>query len=146
MTTRINQARVWLGALVGGIVWWLWSFAVNTAMLGRLYAEAQAKGQLLMKPRYNLFILYWLFTMILLSAVIARFYAQLRQTQGPGPKTALKIGFMVGFCAGFPLAFSQAAWSVLPRTMPLWWCLDLWVGACISAVIAGWLYKDPRVL
>jgi hypothetical protein len=146
MTTRINQARVWLGALVGGIVWWLWSFAVNTAMLGRLYADAQAKGLLLLKPRYNLFILYWLITMILLSAVIARFYAQLRQTQGPGPKTALKIGFMVGFCAGFPLAFSQAAWSVLPRTMPLWWCLDLWVGACISAVIAGWLYKDPRVL
>jgi len=140
----INQGRVWLGALVGGIVWWLWSYGVNMAMLGKLYAEAQKNGQLLAQPRYNLFILYWLITLIILSAVIARLYGHLRQTMGPGPKTALKIGLMIGFAAGFPMSLSMATWGTFPRTMPLWWCLDLWVGACVSAVISGWLYKEPK--
>jgi hypothetical protein len=138
----IKQGRVWLGALVGGIVWMLWSYTVNTVMLGRAYMDAQAAGQLLAQPRYPLFILYWLFTLILVSAVIARLYAHLRQTMGPGPKTAVKLGLLVGFCAGFPLSLSAAAWAPMSRTIPLWWCLDLWVGACISALISGWLYRD----
>ena len=138
----IKQGRVWLGALVGGIVWMLWSYTVNTVMLGRAYMEAQAAGQLLAQPRYPLFILYWLFTLILVSAVIARLYAHLRQTMGPGPKTAVKLGLLVGFCAGFPLALCVASWSPISRNIPLWWCLDLWVGACISALISGWLYRD----
>ena len=138
----INQGRIWLGALVGGIVWMLWSYTVNTAMLGREYVKAQAAGQVLVQPRYPLFILYWLLTLILLSAVIARLYAHMRQSMGPGPKTAVKLGLMVGFAAGFPLSFSTAAWAPFSRNIPLWWCLDLWVGSCISALISGWLYKD----
>jgi hypothetical protein len=140
----INQGRVWLGALVGGIVWWLWSAGVNTAMLGRLYTEAQQKGQLLASSRISLFIVFWLVTLIILSAVIASLYGHLRQTMGPGPKTALKIGLMVGFAAGFPLSLCMATWGTFPVTMPIWWCLDLWVGACVSAVISGWLYKDHK--
>ena len=140
----INQGRIWLGALVGGFVWWLWSAVVNTGVLGHAYQEAQKNGQLLAEPRYTLFILFWLVTLVILSAVIARFYAYLRQIQGPGPKTALKIGFMVGFAAGFPMCLCMATWGTFPRTLPLWWCLDLWVGACVSAVISGWLYKDPK--
>jgi len=138
----IKQGRVWLGALVGGIVWWLWSWTVNTVMLGRYYADAIAAGQMLKEPRYPLFILFWLVTLILVSAVIARLYAHLRQTMGPGPKTAVKLGLLIGFCTGFPLAFSAASWAPLNRMIPLWWCLDLWVGACISALISGWLYRD----
>ena len=38
--TAINQGRVWLGALVGGIVWWLWSAGVNTKVLAGAYAAA----------------------------------------------------------------------------------------------------------
>jgi len=37
---------------------------------------------------------------------------------GPGPKTAVKLGLLIGFCAGFPLALSLvlltvAGWYVL---------------------------------
>ena len=138
----INQGRVWLGAIVGGIVWTLWSMAVNTKVLGPHYDQAQAAGQMLQNPRYPYFILLWALTLIVLSAVIARLYAHLRVSMGPGPKTALKLGLMVGFAAGFPLSLSAASWAPLPRIILAWWCLDLWAGACISAVISGWLYKD----
>src|SRR5215813_12976690 len=120
MAVAINQGRVWLGALVGGFVWWLWSFSVNTVMLGKAYKEAQDKGWLLAQPRFNLFIVFWLLTLILLSAVIALLYGHLRQTMGPGPNTALKLGLMVGFAAGFPLSLSMASWAPYPITIPVW--------------------------
>ena len=54
----------------------------------------------------------------------------------------LKLGPLIGFCAGFPLSLSTASLSPMTRNIPLWWCLDLWVGACVSALISGWLYRD----
>src|SRR3989442_15224985 len=102
----INQGRVWLGALVGGIVWMLWSYTVNTVVLGKAYAEAQAAGQMLAQPRYTLFILFWLLTLIVLSAVIARLYAHVRQTMGPGPQPAGKLRLLVGFASAAPLSLS----------------------------------------
>jgi hypothetical protein len=30
----------------------------------------------------------------------------------------------------------------MPRHIPLWWMLDLWLGAIIASLVAGWLYKD----
>ena len=42
-----------------------------------------------------------------------------------------------GFCAGVPDNFAQAAWSPVPRVMPLGWMLDLWGGAMATAKFAG---------
>jgi hypothetical protein len=30
----------------------------------------------------------------------------------------------------------------MSRIFPLWWMLDLWVGAMMASLVAGWLYKD----
>ena len=138
----VNQGRVWLGALVAGFVWWIWSSGVRITLMSKAYARATEAGQILPEARYKLFPIYWLLTLILLSAVIARFYAHMRQTMGPGPNTALKVGLMVGFAAGFPLSFSAAAWSPMDRVIPLSWVLDMWAGSCISALISGWFYKE----
>jgi uncharacterized membrane protein YraQ (UPF0718 family) len=60
----------------------------------------------------------------------------------PGPASALKIGFFVGFVAGFPLSFAQATWSPIPRILPLAWMLEMWVGAILATLVAGALYKE----
>jgi hypothetical protein len=49
---------------------------------------------------------------------------------------------IVGFCAGMPGNFAQATWSAAPRMLPLGWMLDMWVGAILAAVVAGFLYKE----
>jgi hypothetical protein len=49
---------------------------------------------------------------------------------------------IVGFCAGVPGNFGQAAWSPIPRALPLGWMLDMWGGAILAAVVAGFLYKE----
>jgi hypothetical protein len=77
-----------------------------------------------------------------MSILIAYLYALSRATAGPGLKTAVKIGMIVGFCAGVPGNFAQATWSPVPRMLPLGWMLDMWIGAILAAVVAGFLYKE----
>ena len=38
--------------------------------------------------------------------------------------------------------FGQAAWSPVPQLLPLGWMLDLWGGAILAAIVAGYFYKD----
>ena len=60
----------------------------------------------------------------------------------PGPGSALKVGFTVGFIAGFPLNFAQATWSPIDRAFPWGWMMDLWVGSILATLVAGVIYKD----
>jgi len=138
----INKRRVWLGTFAGGVVWTAWSVLVNTVLLGPRYAAAQNAGLLLKQPRYPLFLLYWIVTLFVLSYILIWMYVSVRGVFGPGPVTALRVGFLVGFVAGFPINLSIATWAPFDRTFPLWWMLDLWVGAMLATLVAGWLYKD----
>jgi hypothetical protein len=138
----VNTRRVALGTIVGGVVWTIWSTVVNMVILGPRYAIAQEAGRLLKQPRYPFFIGYWIITLFLLAYVVAWLYASVRATRGAGPGTALTVGLLVGFAAGFPMNLSVATWSPVGRVFPLWWMLDLWVGALLASLVAGWLYKE----
>ena len=138
----VNRSRIWLGALAGGVVWNAWSMLVHTVILGPRYVQAQEAGQLLPQPRYGLFLPIWILALFVLSWGIAMLYAATRATCGAGFKTAVWIGTMVGFAAGFPINFSLTAWAPFDRHLPLWWTLDMWVGAMLAAIVAGWLYRD----
>ena len=140
--SAVNMKRVVLGAVAGGVVWSIWSIIVNTAIQKTRYAEAANAGLLLKQPRYPLFIPYWIITIFLLSWVVAWLYSSVRATRGAGPGTALTIGLLVGFAAGFPVDLTVAAWLPVDRYIPFWWMLDMWVGAILASLIAGWLYRD----
>jgi len=138
----INSRRVWIGALAGGVVWTLWSMAIGYAMLMSRYEAAQQAGQFLKEPRYPFFVGFWIITLFLLSYVVAWLYASARATLGVGPGTALKIGLMVGFVAGFPGALGASTWATYSRIIPLGQMLEMWVGAILATLVAGWLYRD----
>ena len=138
----INSKRVILGAVAGGVVWFIWSTIIHFTVLQAHYQAAQEAGQFLEEPRYPFFVGQWTLVLFLLSYVLAWLYASARSTLGPGPGTALRIGLLAGFAIGFPMSFSLATWSVLDRIFPLWWMLELWVGAILATLVAGWLYKD----
>jgi len=138
---KLNKARVWLGGIVGGVVWAAWSFFIQTR-IGPLYEVMQKQGLLLKESRYPFFVGQWIFILFVISILMAHLYAWSRATAGPGFRTALRIGMIVGFCAGVPGNFAQASWSPIPRMLPLGWMLEMWVGAILAAVVAGFLYKD----
>ena len=138
---KLNKSRVWLGGVAGGVVWSVWSFLIGMKM-APLYTAAQERGFFLKQPRYSLFTVEWIVLVFLISILLAHLYAWSRDTAGPGPRTALKVGMIVGFCAGVPGNFGQAAWSAVPRMLPLGWMLDLWGGCILATLVAGWLYKE----
>jgi hypothetical protein len=138
---KLNTARVWMGGVAGAVVWSAWSFFIGTR-LAPLYDAMQKQGLFLKESRYPFFPALWIGLIFVMSILIAHLYAWSRATAGAGPKTAVKIGMIVGFCAGVPGNFAQSAWSPVPRLLPLGWMLDLWVGSILAAVVAGFLYKE----
>ena len=138
---KLNHARVWLGGIAGGVVWNAWSFFIYTRM-APFYGVMQKQGLFLKEPRYPFFTGQWILLIFVLSIIVAYLYGWGRATAGPGLKTALKIGILLGFCIGFPGNFAQATWSPVPRILPLGWMLEMWIGAILASVVAGWLYKE----
>ena len=138
----INTRRVVLGAVLGGVVWTLWDFAIYMALLAPRYTAAQNAGLFLKQPRYSFFICYWIVTLFIVSFILAWLYAGVRATFGAGPRTALALGVLAGFAIAFPMNLSMATWGTFERIFPLCWLLDLWVGATLATLVAGWLYKD----
>ena len=114
---KLNTARVWLGGIAGGVVWTVWSYLIGLKM-NPLYAAATERGWFLKQPRYSMFILQWICLLFVMSILLAHLYAWGRSTLGAGPRAALKIGMVVGFCAGVPGNFAQATWSPVPRMLP----------------------------
>jgi hypothetical protein len=52
------------------------------------------------------------------------------------------VGFLAGFFAGFPGNFAQATWFAGDKGLPFGWMIDMWFGAILAALVAGWIYKD----
>lgn len=138
---KLNTGRVWLGGIAGGVVWNVWSFLINMRQ-APLYEFMQRQKLFLPQPRYPFFTGQWILLIFVMSIILAYLYGWSRATAGAGPKTALKIGMLVGFCAGFPSNFAQATWSPVPRIMPLGWMVEAWGGAILASLVAGFLYKE----
>ncbi len=139
----LNRSRIWLGGLAGGVVWNLWSFFVaHYVITDARYLAAQNAGLFLKTPRYPYFVAQWIVLLFILSIAVAHLYAWARAGLGAGPGTALKVGFLAGFFAGFPLNFAQATWFPGPRAMPFGWMVEMWLGAILAALVAGFFYKD----
>ena len=139
----LNRGRIWLGGLAGGVVWNIWSFLVGHFVItDARYLAAQNAGLFLKTPRYPFFVGQWIVLVFILAIAVAHLYAWARAGLGPGPGTALKVGFLAGFLAGFPENFAQATWFVGDRGLPFGWMIEMWLGAILAALVAGWLYKD----
>jgi hypothetical protein len=138
----VNKTRVAIGVVTGGLVWSVWSMVVNVVFLGAHYAAAQASGQLLKEARYPLFLVYWFLGLFIFTYILTWIYLSLRETLGPGPKTALRVGFLVGFAIAFPINLSVAAWVPIERAFPLWWMIDMWVGSVLATLVSAALYKE----
>jgi hypothetical protein len=138
----LNRGRIWLGGLAGGVVWNLWSFCIYHYITGPRYIIAQNAGWFLKTARYPYFPAAWTLLLFIMAIAVAHLYAWARQGLGPGPGTALKVGFLAGFFAGFPDNFAQAEWSAVGRALPFGWMIEMWLGAILAALVAGFLYKE----
>lgn len=145
----MNQRRVWLGALVGGLVFNVWSMVVEFGLSGVIVGKARmdlavASGWFLKEPRMSagLFFIIWVFSLFVVSYGLAWAYAAMRATVGAGPGTAFKLGLVVAFAAAFPLNFAHAVFDGLAVAFWVMWMIEIGVGAILAALAAAWVYKD----
>ena len=140
----VNTKRVWIGGLVGGVVWIVWATIVNFGLLMPKYQAAMQAGTMLTEEsmRYPFFMVVWLVQFLVWGVLLAALYAGVRLAWGPGPATAVKVGLIGGFLAGFPVNFYLATWSPMSRGIPAGWLLELLVGAVLATLVAGWFYRE----
>ena len=140
----VNTKRVWIGGLVGGVVWLVWAIVVNFGLLMPKYTAAMQSGTMLTEEqmRYPFFQLVWMVQFLAFGVLLAALYAGVRSTWGAGPATAVKVGLIGGVLAGFPVNFYLATWAPFGRAIPGGWMLELLVGAVLAALVAGWFYRD----
>jgi len=145
----INQRRVWLGALVGGLVFNVWSMVVEFGLSGLIVGKtrmdlAAASGWFLKEPRMSpgLFFIVWVFSLFVVSYGLAWAYAAMRATVGAGPGTAFKLGLVVAFAAAFPLNFAHAVFDGLAVAFWVMWMIEIGGGAILAALAAGRVYRD----
>jgi len=84
----------------------------------------------------------WLLQFFVFGVLLAALYAGVRKAWGPGPATAVKVGLIGGFLAGFPVNFYLATWAPMGRGIPAGWLLELLVGAVLATLVAGWFYRE----
>lgn len=145
----INTRSVQKGALVGGIVFFIWSmlmeFGGAIVLVGKERMDiAMNAGWFLKEPRVPvwLFFIVWILCLFVISYGLAWAYAAIRATAGAGPKTALTLGALVGFAAGFPMEFAHGVFQPLTGRYAILWMLEMGVGCILAALTAGKLYKD----
>lgn len=145
----INARRVRSGALAGGLLFVLWSiameFGVSYVIVGKVRMDiAVNAGWLLTQPRVPLWLFFvvWIVSLFIISYGLAWAYAAMRATAGAGPKTAATLGAIVGFAAGFPMEFAHGVWQPLTGRYPIVWMLEMGVGCILAALAAGWMYRD----
>ncbi len=145
----VNSRSVRMGALLGGIVFFVWSmiaeFGLAYLIVGKTRMEiAMNAGWLLKDPRLPiwLFFVVWIVCAFLIAWGLAWLYANARTTAGPGPRTAAAIGAIVGFIAGFPMEFAHGVFQPLTGRYAIVWFLEMFVGCVLAALVAGKVYKD----
>ena len=140
----VNTKRVWIGGLVGGVAWIVWATIVNFGLLMPKYQAAMQAGTMLTEEsmRYPFFMVVWLVQFLVWGVLLAALYAGVRLAWGPGPATAVKVGLIGGFLAGFPVNFYLATWAPMSRGIPAGWLLELLVGAVLATLVAGFLYRE----
>lgn len=145
----INGRRVWYGALIGGLVFFLWSmvteFGLSAVIVGTGPRDvAVGNGWFLTAPRVPtaVFFVVWTVSLFVIAYGLAWLYAHLRVSAGAGPATAAKLGLLVGFAAGFPMEFAHAVFQPLSVRYGIMWMLEAGVGCLLAALAAGWTYRD----
>ncbi len=128
----INSRRVWLGTLVGGLVFFVWSMLLEIVLgplaVGKARLDiAMDNGWFLATPRIApaLFLVVWTVSLFVMAYGLSWAYAHLRSSAGPGPATAAKLGLVVGFAAGFPLEFAHAVFQPLTARYSVMWMIDM---------------------
>jgi hypothetical protein len=136
---KINQARVILGGIVGGIVINILQYLVHDVVLKAQHEEMmKALGKTM--PESGTTLVWWIVYGFVWAIAAVWLYAAIRPRFGPGAKTAVFAGITAWFFSCLLPAIAMWNMTLTPFS-PLEEVLELVVMVC--AVLAGAaIYKE----
>lgn len=137
----MQHGRIFVGGILGGIVFCVVSGIVNWLVLPGRYELLQEQGHIREAARLPYLPIYILF-LLLASIGLVYLYAAARQRLGPGPRTALIVGIWVGLIAGLPGNFIQYAWTYVGGNVSMWWTIEMVAGCTLATLVGGWYYRE----
>ena len=137
---RINWGRVIGGGLLAGVVMNLLEIAFGIAMAKQWEAAmGPEKLAAMQKPAAMVAHLVWSFVM---GIVIVWLYAAIRPRFGPGPKTAVIAGVVVGLLAHVTVSLALATLDVFPDNLMAIGAVWGLVESVAGALVGAWIYKE----
>jgi hypothetical protein len=104
---------------------------------------AQRAEKFLMAPRFP-FYPAWMIAMFLLGLELVWLYAAVRPRFGPGPRTALTVGIVIGVLSALPDNLASAAWGLSGRYLPFMWAMERVIVCAVGALVGGWWYREAE--
>ena len=138
MENKINYGRILLGGLVAGVVTVFIGFAIHGGLLGSHYEYFMKTGAMQPAPRM---MPLQVFTQVLSGIFLAMLYVAGRKQFGPGPKTAIMMGILVGLVS-LPGTTALYSYYNVGGMIPLMTLVGNVLECTIGMLIAGVLYKD----
>ena len=138
--TSINTTRLIFGGLVAGVI----MNAVSLLSAGLYVPEMmellnsrdiQPPGGVFPMVVYLLMRFVWGFVAVWL-------YVAARPRFGPGPKTALLIGFVFWLGGVFLAVVSYGMMGMFPIGMLIQWAAITFVGILASTYVGAWIYRE----
>ena len=140
MLDKINIYRIIVGGIAAGFVMHLVDVIVHVVILKENYSAMIDSGIMREEIIASSVIMADL-SVIFAGIIIAILYCILREVVGPGPKTALKLGFMLGLLL-LPGAFALHAYynvsSLISFALGSGFIIQHIIGTLLAAVI----YRD----
>jgi hypothetical protein len=137
---RINWGRVIGGGLLAGLVMMLLEFLCSIAMRAQweksMSAEQMAAAQ---KPTAMAAHLVWSFVIGILAVWL---YAAIRPRFGPGPKTAIIAGLVVGLLTHVTISLAFGTLDMAPDNLMAISAVWGIVASVAGALAGGWIYKE----
>jgi len=138
---KINTGRVIQGGLLAGLVINVIGFVNMATIAGPKLMAAQRAGKFLATPRFP-FYPAWMIAMFLLGLELVWLYAAVRPRFGPGPRTPLTVGIVVGLLSALPDNLASAAWGLSGRYLPFLWAAERVVSCAVGTLVGASWYKE----
>lgn len=140
MENKINYGRMILGGILAAVVLFAVGYVVHAIILNSYYEYFQTKGSVMpFMKKYGM--LAHIGGTIISGICLSVLYVVARKFSGPGPMTAIKVGFVVGLFAVGGISAEYAFYN-LGKMIPAMTLVDNIAGCILATLVSGAVYKD----
>ncbi len=100
------------------------------------------KARDIVPPKGSAFMAIYFLMRFTWGFVAVWFYTMARARYGPGPKTAVSVGFIYWFGGALLAVISYGMMGLFPIEMLATWAVIMLVATMLSTLVGAWIYRE----